>query len=170
MPLMNIDRQVYENAPEWSGGNYPLPKEGVGIPFEILGDDKKPSYLDAKPNDDGIAHEDFIVRCATFGEDDQPITHSEFFRMDEDWGVGKWKSFLNGIHGRTLTIDELEAFDSDSLIGVRFTADVVHKTSKKDPRRVNANIDYKTIAVEDGAPAPAPAPKPAKPARPASRR
>lgn len=171
MPLLNIDPQVAENAPEWSGGNFPIAKAGIGLPFEVLGDDKKPDYLDAKPNDDGVTNEDFVVRLSALGEEDQEITHTEFFRLNEDWGIGKWKSFLNALHGRNLTGAEIAAFDTDALIGVRFTADVVHKQNKKDPSRVNANIDYKTIALEGGPlETPQEAPKPAKPARPASRR
>ena len=170
--LLNLDKSALDNAPEWSGGGFPLPKQGMQIPFEILGDDDSPAMLDAKENDDGVVHEDFVVRLATVGDDDQEIKHGEFFRLDEDWGLGKWKAFLSALHGRKLNGTEVAGFDTDSLIGIRFTCDVSHQTGKKNGK-VFANLDYKTLEPEGGFLETAPAnekPKPSKPARPGSRR
>ena len=164
MSLLNLDREAYEAASDWTGGMFPSPKEGVGIPFEILGDDKAPrveSYEDKKT---GEPYEALIVSMATVSDDEKDITYNEFFRLDDPKaGIPKLKSFFAGIFNRKLTSAEVSEFDTDVLIGCRFVCDVTKSVSNG---KTYTNLDYKTIVTDDPMELPESTPEPSKPARP----
>ena len=167
---LHLPQDQVDGAPEFMGGDFPIPPAGEAIPFEIVtsrDDDNEVGTLGTttrKTGDDvGEEYQYLVIDIMWSSESGESQRHGEFFDLDRDWGLGKLRGFIEAMGHRYE-----EGMDLNILNGTRFTADVSHRESGEPPNvRVRANILYPTVVVEA---AEAAAPKaPARPARRSAR-
>lgn len=162
MTVLQVPQDAMDSAPEWMGGDFPIPPEGAAIPFEICGskeDENEVGTIDRaiyKSGDrEGEEYTYLVIDMLWAKEDGETERHGEFFDLDADWGLGKLKAYIE-----SLGFQYEEGMDLNALNGLRLTADVGHVESRKG--RMMANLKYGTFEVQE-----APQAAPAKPRRPA---
>jgi len=159
MTKLHVPQEEVDNAPEWTGGDFPIPPEGAAIPFRVTGtrdDENEVGRVDRAVYKSGeLEGEEYtylVIDLAWDDENGEPQRHGEFFNLDVDWGIGKLKAFIE-----SLGYAYEEGMDLNTLNGLSFTADVSHVETKKG--RITANLKYNTIEVQADAEQSAPAPK-----------
>ena len=167
MARVGISKEYFDNVGDYQppGGNFRLPSPGVGVKFVAYGrDESKTGQGSFKLKDGSGEHAWLSIPCTFEYEDGDEVglaDHGEFFDMDDENGVAKFKAFVTALGlGARLGED----FDTEELAGIEFLCDVSHY-EKKNTGKMAADLNIKTITLVGGGEAPkAEAPAKAAPA------
>jgi len=167
MPKVAIPKSAFDDAPDWTGGNFPAIPPGVGVLFEIVPNAQtgQTGRFGNYEVDDGSQHDYLVVDCECVegvgpNGDGAGLVHGEFFDLNDEGQMGKFRNFLEKIG---VYADYHEEWDTEELRGVRFRADVTNFTNKKGQEK--SSLTYKTI-IPEGSPAEPAKPKGRSPAAP----